>query len=382
MKREGFPERRGWCGRCEEVGFNFHTFPEGQYWQEGAGYQFTAGEIDRLEEATGELHAMCMDLVADVVRIGDYGPYNLSIPACELIAASWQRKDPSLYGRFDLAYDGTAIKMLEYNADTPTSLLEASVVQWNWLEDHKLPDQFNSIHEKLVAWWQQHRKVLGPRVWLAAMDDAGKEDWGVINYLFDTVVQAGFNASWLPLEQVGFTDGKFVDVKGEHITTIFKLYPWEWLVKDAFAQHIGNAGTMFIEPAWKMLLSNKAILPLLWQRHPGHPLLLPAYFDRDNHEETMTGKWARKPILAREGANVSCVENGVRTELDGASANPMYDLDGYVLQQWFEVPSFDGFRPVIGSWVIGDESAGMGVREDRGLVSGNNSFFVPHYFEE
>jgi glutathionylspermidine synthase len=36
-----------------------------------------------------------------------------------------------LYGRFDLAYRGDGPpKLLEYNADTPTALFEAAVVQW------------------------------------------------------------------------------------------------------------------------------------------------------------------------------------------------------------------------------------------------------------
>ena len=47
------------------------------------------------------------------------------------IAASWKRRDASLYGRFDLRYDGQGpAKLLEYNADTPTSLFETAVFQW------------------------------------------------------------------------------------------------------------------------------------------------------------------------------------------------------------------------------------------------------------
>ncbi len=62
-----------------------------------------------------------------------------------------------LYGRFDFAYDGRNIKMLEYNADTPTGLLEASVAQWLWIEQVSgiaNRDQFNSIHEDLIKRWK------------------------------------------------------------------------------------------------------------------------------------------------------------------------------------------------------------------------------------
>src|SRR5260370_11392498 len=77
------------------------------------------------------------------------------------ITASFKRGDASLYGRFDLRYDGTGpAKLLEYNADTPTAVFETAVFQWMWLEQaierQIIPrdaDQFNSLHEKLIEGW-------------------------------------------------------------------------------------------------------------------------------------------------------------------------------------------------------------------------------------
>lgn len=385
MQRRSFAERDNWVERCAGDGFQFPTLNGKQYWRETAGYEFSVDEVDRIEAATLELHSMCLDLVEDIVKSGDYAQYRLPETALPLIERSWQAKELYVYGRFDLIFDGANIKMLEYNADTPTSLLEASVVQWTWKTDHKLPDQFNSIHEKLVERWKLLASTLKPgqRIYFATGSESGLEDWSNVEYLTETAVQAGIECSLIPLSEIGWNtqEQAFVDMKGEPIGTCFKLYPWEWVMSDQFGTHIYHSGTKFIEPAWKMLLSNKAILPLLWKKHSGHPLLLPAYFEGDDSMDLSKGEWIRKPMLSREGANVSLVQNGEIKPLAGSTHHEGYDRN-YVLQERCQLPQFDGWYPIIGSWVIGDESAGMGIREDPNPVTGNESYFVPHFFKE
>lgn len=387
MLREKFKARPDWMERCKAVGFDYYNLPSSDgsaYWSDEVGYEFTLAQVDHLDDSTNELHAMCMDVVRDFITRGNYHPaYGFSDGTKSLIEKSWNRGDNHLYGRFDLAYDGKSIKMLEYNADTPTSLLEASVVQWNWVEEVEgIPnrDQFNSIHEKLIEQW----KVVGqsiamiPRIHFVGHEDAGREDWGNLEYLMDTAVQAGIDVSELTTAQVGWNGTSFVDLDDKPIVGCFKLYPWEHMVADQFGENVSQADTRWIEPPWKMLLSNKALLPLLWEKHKGHPLLLPAFFDDGNLPTS--GKWVRKPTLAREGANVTMIENGQKIQLTGSDFNTEYDKSGYVIQQWVDLPLIEGFRPIIGSWVIGDQAAGIGIREDYNVVTGNDSHFVPHYF--
>lgn len=388
MFRKKFKPRPNWMERCKAVGFDYYNLPSSDgsgYWSDEVGYEFTLAQVDHLDDATNELHAMCMELIADLIKRGDYHTaYGFSDGTKSLIEKSWKRGDKHLYGRFDLAYDGD-IKMLEYNADTPTSLLEASVVQWHWVEEVEgIPnrDQFNSIHEKLIEQW----KVVGqsiammPRIHFVGHEDAGREDWGNLEYLMDTAIQAGIDATELTTAQVGWDGSGFVDLDGKPIVGCFKLYPWEHMVADQFGENVAQASTRWIEPPWKMLLSNKALLPILWEKHKGHPLLLPAFFD-DGNLPAM-GKWVRKPTLAREGANVTMIEHGQQTQLSGSDFNTDYDKSGYVIQQWVDLPYIEGFRPIIGSWVIGDQAAGIGIREDYNVVTGNDSHFVPHYFVE
>jgi glutathionylspermidine synthase len=164
MRREAQAVRPNWRARCEEAGFFFHSMGGG-YWDESACYAFSADQVDVLEAATGELHKLCLAAATEAVNSRRFAEFAIPEPFQELVARSWRQGEPSLYGRLDFSWDGEGDqKLLEYNADTPTALLEASVVQWHWLEDTKKDaDQFNSIHEKLVARWQALRGQLPGR---------------------------------------------------------------------------------------------------------------------------------------------------------------------------------------------------------------------------
>ncbi len=388
MQRKGFPVRKNFEARCVDVGFDFHNIPstdDTPYWQEGIAYEFTETEVDAIDDATGELYRLCLEHIDAVVKSGDYPPeYRFDQREISLIENSWHRQEHDLYGRFDLAYDGISIKMLEFNGDTPTGLLEASIVQWHWLEDimgKDSRDQFNSIHEKLIESWPviMSRLSKGTRIHFAATNEGGREDWGNLEYLADTCAQAGQDVSLIAIEKIGWdeTTRAYVDESDKPIEAIFKLYPWEWLTREEFGQHLQKTKTRWIEPAWKMLVSNKALLPLLWQRYPGHPNLLEAHFAED--KTPTTGNWVKKPLLAREGANITRLVSGQVIPVTGSDFHQEYD-NGYVYQQWFDLPIFDGFRPIIGSWIVGGQTAGIGIREDKNDVTGNDSHFVPHYF--
>jgi glutathionylspermidine synthase len=269
--------------------------------------------------------------------------------------------------------------MLEYNADTPTALYEAAVFQWAWLEDQlatgALPqgaDQFNSLHDKLIARFAEIAR--GADLHLTAMIES-TEDRGTAEYLADCAKQAGLRAHLVGIADIGLAPGgRFVDLENRVIERLFKLYPWEWMWADAFGKSPAMNATRFLEPPWKALLSNKGLLPMLWDMAPGHPNLLPAFFEDDPGCTTLGTSYARKPLLSREGANVSLVSRG-RVE---ASADGDYGAEGFIRQALTNVPRFDGNYAVIGSWVVGEAAAGMGIREDKSPITGNRSRFVPH----
>lgn len=372
MKRLTITPRENFGKKLEEQGLSFHGWDN--YWKEDACYHFTAAQIDEIEAAAETLHGMCVAAARHVVaekRLAQLGVPQFFWP---LIEASLERNDFSLYGRFDFAYDGVAPpKMLEYNADTPTSLLESAVAQWYWLQDcYPRADQFNSLHERLVDRWSE---LPGTEpIYLASLRD-NEEDWVCTTYLMDTVAQSGRDAKFIHIEDLGWdsTKGQFVDLDGNPIRNVFKLYPWEWMMREDFGKNVAGSQIQFIEPIWKSLLSCKGLLPVLWELYPDHPNLLPAYFEPGRLEA-----YARKPLYSREGANVELVADGQTIARDGGP----YGGEGYVYQALAELREFDGKYPIIGAWIVGDQPAGMCIREDVSRITTNMSNFVPHYFTE
>ncbi len=375
MKREKCAVRPEWRKRCEDAGFSFHSI-DGVYWDEGFCYRFTSQQIDDLEHATSDLYKMCMDAAEHIITKERFAELAIPQSAWALIRESWDQDHPSLFGRFDLAWNGSGPpKLLEYNADTPTSLIEGSVAQWHWLEDVKPgTDQFNSLHEKLIAQWRWLKEEHGYENVHFTCGAESEEDGGNLDYLRDTAMQAGLQAPWISIEEIGWREGdlSFTDLDEDRIETLFKLYPWEWLLADSFGDNIRKTKMRIIEPAWKMVLANKGLLPILWELFPNHPLLLPASFDRHK----ILGDYVKKPLLSREGANVEIYKGGEVIRADGT-----YGEEGFVYQQYTPIPSFDGNFVTIGSWIIGDEPAGIGLREDATEITMNTSRFLPHYFE-
>lgn len=386
MRRICTEPRSNLADRARETGFELLSVDGNVYWDESAYYGFSLQQIEgHIEEPTKELASLCLALV-DRAVCDERTLERLRIPAhaWDLIAESWRRGDQTLYGRFDLAYDGHGpAQLLEYNADTPTALFEASVFQWMWLEDalagNVIPagsDQFNSLHEKLIAAFAKvAASASAPRaLHLACMPDS-VEDRGLISYLEDCARQAGYATKTLGIGDIGTTGkGPFVDLANQPIDLLFKLYPWEWMFADAFSRSPSMAVTRFIEPPWKAILSNKGILPLLWEMAPRHPNLLPAYFEDAPARARLAGRYAKKPLYSREGQNVMLIDGGKVVDRDGG----LYGNNGFIVQQLASMPVFDGNYPVIGSWVIGDAPGGIGIREDVTPITKNTSRFVPH----
>ena len=409
MKRHQLNPRTDWQCKAEEIGFTYHTCGtpsqdgEGTYWDESICYEFSIGEIDEVEDATKECHELCLKAVDRVVN----DPVLLSklcIPSefHYAIRKSWENQDPSLYGRFDFAYDGkgTPPKMLEYNADTPTMVIETALMQWFWLQDVKPgKDQFNSLHEKLIDRFReiQHRFFPGSNFYFAGCSDS-LEEYQTCIYFQDLATQAGIRAEFIDLSEIGWNGVNFTDLKENPIKYWFKLYPWEWMFTDDFGVNVTRADTGIIEPIWKSVLSNKGILPILHEMFPDHPNILPATFD-PKHLPVDEWDWLRfqeqgsaeeldlfsqgklnptsyvaKPMLSREGANIDFMEMGrtvVKTE--GRYTGPR------IYQKKAELFQYNGHRAVIGSWIVGNEPAGMIIRDHDKEIVLDTSKVVPHF---
>ena len=443
MKRIPLTPRPNWQTIVERQGLTFHSpaaMAPQPYWDESAAYQFTAAEIDTLEAAGNELQTMCLAAAQHVIDHQRYAELAIPPEAIPLIEWSWNQEPPAIYGRFDISWageqSGQPPKLLEYNADTPTSLLEAAVIQWSWLEDlsptlsllsfHNTPllssrstsllssrseaegsaypsspplkpDQFNSIHDRLIAKWKDVADYLTPPLYFAALEfpnpdpalaKEAAEDLLTVTYLRDTAEQAGLQTRRLALQDIGWNPDRlcFVDLEENQISSIFKLYPWEAMLAEEFGPHALETyrATTWIEPIWKLLLSNKGILPILWQLYPDHPLLLPAFFENHGDRGPLTA-YVRKPFHSREGANISILRpNAPALETPGAyGAGPFIRqaiapaLEGPAV---FHNPAGTPRHPILGLWMIDQDCSGLGIRESPTPITDNLSSFLPHFF--
>jgi glutathionylspermidine synthase len=377
IQRKPSSPRIGWQETVASQGLVIHSPGGRKYWDESVCYRFGAKDVDEIEKATNDLQEMCLAAGQYIIDNRRYADLKIPAAAIPAIEAAWEKEPPSIYGRFDLAYDGVnPPKLLEYNANTPTSLVEAAVIQWFWLRDVCGPraDQFNSIHEKLIAQWKEIGPYLRPGP-LYFTGTSEPEDALTLAYLEDTARQAGIATQSIRIEDIGWNEraGQFRDLREREIGNVFALYPWEWLLgelPEALLKVQGSA--VWIEPIWKMLWSNKALLAILWEMYPGHPNLLEARLDGPGSMRD----YVRKPILSREGSNVSLRTGGREYSTGGE-----YGGEGFVWQADAKIPQFGGYFAVIGSWVVTDQGAcGMGIRESDTPITDNLSRFVPHYF--
>ncbi|WP_443749277.1 glutathionylspermidine synthase family protein [Asticcacaulis solisilvae] len=381
MRRLTLDPRPDWQARVEAAGLIWHSAGGSPYWDESACYAFSREDIALIETATADLYRMFLAAGDHIVEQRLFDRFGIPDWCQPLIVEAWNEAPPALnYGRFDLGFDGKGPpKLFEFNCDTPTSLLEAAVVQWFWKEDvFPKADQFNALHEKLIAKWRDIAPYLGTGlVHFAHVPDAAGEDTVTVAYLMDTAREAGLSVKRLAMGDIGWAGnaagGGFYDLEDREIRALYKLYPWEWMVHEPFGRRIAeNHGrTLWIEPIWKMIWSNKAILPILWDLFPRHPNLLWARFDAP-----AGNNYVCKPCLAREGGNVTVVRNGtVIAETGGPYTGET------LFQGLFDLPDFgNGRMPVVGSWVVDGEPAGIGVRED-GPVTSNLARFIPSLLE-
>jgi len=385
MLRMPVKERPDWEARADEFGFKFHSMYGEHYWDERAYYQFSLQQIeDGLEAPTEDVHQMCLAVVEKVVS-DDQLMRRFCIPEnhWDFVRNSWVNGDPSLYSRLDFAYSGKGhAKLYENNADTPTSIYETGFWQWLWLKDNvdsgilpRRADQFNSLQEKLINRFKDLQTLTPDRELHFSSCKDTEEDRGTVQYLEDCAQAAGIYTHFVHVEDIGRDkNGNLSDLKDQVVTWMFKLYPWEFMFQEEFGNFLGTNNIRWLEPPWKSIISNKALLPMLWKMFPNHPNILPAFFEDELHLADDCDSMVKKPLFSREGANISIVRN--KSEV-AASSGP-YGSEGYIYQATYMLPRFGENYTLIGSWLVDDEAAGISVREDLGPITQDMSRYLPH----
>ena len=378
MKRYESTPRTGFKDIIEKQGLLYHTSADGTpYWQEDSYYSLSLREVQKLETAASELHQMFLEAVGHVIDNKQLDRLFIPKSLHPIIEKSWVADDWEFYGRFDFTFDpyGTP-KLIEYNADTPTGLLEASIIQWYWKQDlHPNNDQFNSLHEKLVNRWKElveHQEIKNDLTHFTSVNHH-PEDRMNVSYIQSTAEEAGLTTNYIPIERIGWNKKKlsFVDEQENNINQMFKLYPWEWMGNESFSSNLTTASWKVLEPAWKAVVASKGLMLVMQELFPNHENLLKVA------DKPTFRREVKKPMFGREGANVT-ISIGDST-LDCRDGK--YGNDQFIYQEYCPLIKTYDFYAQCGVWMVGPDVAGCGVREDNRAIMGNTTKFVPHIID-
>ncbi|MBF0887829.1 MULTISPECIES: glutathionylspermidine synthase family protein [Gluconobacter] len=373
--------RPDWQSQADRLGYHYYRNTDGSFaWREDVRYEFDAQAVACVRNVAETLHRLCLEVVDEAVRRPE-GLDAFHIPAAmqDVVRESWRRGDPFLIGRFDLAWCGGRPKLIEYNADTPATLPESTRMQDRWHQqcggshDHA-PLDARALVERLAALRRAGR--IGYMVHIVPYPD-NLEDTTHAVYYREWAEQAGLEAVHCELRDLEVTqDGQLLH-RGRIVRSMIRMYPWELMFRDSGARHLRECGCTFLNPPWTALLSNKALLPALWRRYPGHPNLLAAGYAPEDLRRRRGGKagapYVEKPIHSRGGENVRIIAGGRPVCAEGGT----YGAYPRIFQE-FADHRIDGVTASVGAWIVGERFAGLTMRESADPIVRHTSPIVPH----
>jgi len=402
LQFHAFAARKDWKHQWEHLGHSAKLLEE--YWVEDLKEPFCARlhqtEIDNLiVPATKEINELLLDLVEGVCNSPDSERLfdRLRIPLFfrQAVRQSWQRRDSSIYGRFDLGFDGETLKLLEVNYETPVMILEAAILQKLWCDDLRVAGaisehstQFNYLDQNLKDAFASNCRP-DQTVYFSSFYSA--DDERACRYLQTKAEAAGLKTIYTYADRFGVNEaGNLLDEEGQQVNQLFKLYPWQIILgeeerlykkigKYIFAEIVESGRVKFWEPAWKILLSSKAILALLWEMAPHQKYLLETHFDDQSPDALalQTRPHVKKPLFGRNGENVSVIFPDQQEKSESTTGD--YGDNLFVVQEYYPLTTYQDHKIVFDSWVIDGLPSGLAIRADQSLITGENTIFIPHY---
>lgn len=380
-------------GYLESIGFGWHTDLDGSRYISNKLVSITQDEAEAFYEATNELYDMYVAAAEYVINNDLFHELGIPFNLVDIIKASWENDVHwHLYGRFDLAggVDGKPIKLIEFNADTPTSLFETAIIQWAMLKFNNLDEaaQFNDVYEALV---ENFKRLITLEEDTSRFDEyyegwkilfssiAGSvEDENTTRLLESAARDAGFECDFAFASEVSFDDENGIFWNGQNWEYWFKLIPWEMIAIDEsdlaliIKNIIKNQKAIILNPAYTLLFQSKGIMKILWDLYPNHPLLLESSFEPLNGK-----KQVKKPFLAREGANVSIInsDGSIEIQNDGEYANGKF-----LYQEFADFAKDENGNSYQAGMFFAFEGCALGFRKGKDIID-NYSKFVGHIIE-
>ena len=375
----------------ESIGFIWHTDSDNSSYVSDEIVVISEDEANAFYEATNELYDMFAEAGQYVIDNDLFHEINIPFNLVEMIKESWENDVHwHLYSRFDLAggIDGKPIKMIEFNADTPTSLFETAIIQWAILKADGLDEasQFNNIYDALkdnfkriitldtdVEKFEEYYANLGWKILFSSISSSS-EDINTTKLLEHIANEAGFNTDFEFIENVQFSDdGIFKDE--ESFEFWFKLIPWENIAIEEselaliLTEIIKEKKAIIFNPAYTLMFQSKGFMKILWDLYPNHPLLLETSF-----EPLENKKQVEKRCFGREGANTKIINSDGSIDVETSG-----DYEGHkaIYQEYVELPTDKDGNSYQAGVFFAYEACGLGFRKGSKILN-NMSKFVGH----
>ena len=377
----------------ESLGFVWHTDSDESAYISDELVVISEAEAEAYYEAANTLYDMYVKAGEYVVENNLFHDIGIPFNLVEAVKESWENDVHwHLYGRFDLAggIDGKPIKLLEFNADTPTALFETAVVQWAILKQNGLEEaaQFNALYEALLDNFKRlvtldedvsdfESRYEGWKFLFTSIRGNAEEE-NTVRLLQHIATEAGYKTQFAFIDEIEFSAEEGIFYNDENYELWFKLIPWEDIALEEsdlamlLTHIIKNQKAIIFNPAYTLMFQSKGMLKILWDLYPNHPLLLETSF------EPLAGqKQVEKPLFGREGGNVSILD---------ADAQPVESVDGdygnhkMVYQAYTELPTDTSGASYQAGVFYAYEACGLGFRKG-GRILDNMSKFVGHIIE-
>ena len=376
----------------ESIGFYWHTDKDESPYIADEVVVVSEEEAEGYYEAVNELYDMFVEAGDYIIENNLFHEVGIPFNLVDAVKKSWENDVHwHIYGRFDLAggVGGAPIKLLEFNADTPTALFETAIVQWAMLKANGLDEasQFNNVYEAIrdnfnrlivldgdLADFEQYYE--GWKILFSAIR-GNIEDENTTKLLQKMADDAGFHTEFAYVDEVEFSDEDGIFFGDEQYEYWFKLIPWEMIAIEEsdlariLTNIMENQKAIILNPAYTLMFQSKAIMKILWDLYPNHPLLLETSF------EPLGKKQVQKPFLGREGGSVKILD------ADGnvlSSAQDDYGEQPTIYQEFVELPKDSNGRSYQAGVFFAYEGCGLGFRRG-GEILDNMSKFVSHIIE-
>ncbi len=374
----------------ESLGFVWHTDSDETSYISDELVVISETEAEAYYEATNELYDMYVEAAEHVIENNLFHEIGIPFNLVDVIKESWENDVHwHLYGRFDLAggIDNKPIKLLEFNADTPTALFETAIIQWAILKQNNLEEesQFNSLYEALIDNFKRlvtlqedvsnFEEVYDGWSFLFTSVKGNAEEENTVKLLQHIATEAGYNTEFAYIDEIEFSDEDGIVYNDINYELWFKLIPWEDIALEEsdlamlLTNIIKNQKAIIFNPAYTLLFQSKGLLKILWDLYPEHPLLLETSF-----EPLEDQKQVMKPIFGREGGNVSILDanTNIIESIEGD-----YENHKMVYQAYTELATdAEGLSYQAGVFYA-YEACGLGFRKG-GKILDNMSKFVGH----